>query len=123
MGDELTPASVAAFLTAAAAGIQERGKAVAGEKTMVDALLPAATAATMTQADGDVLETLQAAAAGAQEGAEATIPMKATKGRASYLGERSRGHLDPGAVSSAMIVQAAADAWEEILAEADSDSD
>lgn len=123
VGDELTPASVAAFLTAAAAGIQERGKAVAGEKTMVDALLPAATAATMTQADGDVLETLQAAAAGAQEGAEATIPMKATKGRASYLGERSRGHLDPGAVSSAMIVQAAADAWEEILAEADSDSD
>lgn len=110
--DELDGNAVGQILTAAVQGIQARGKAEAGEKTMVDAWLPAAEAASAD--GGDVVSALEAAASAADAGAEATQPLKATKGRASYLGERSCGHLDPGAVSSAMILRAAADAAEEV---------
>ena len=66
---------------------------------------------------GDVVATFAAAASAGHAGSEATVPMKATKGRASYLGERSIGHLDPGSVSSALLLQAAADAASEVFAE------
>lgn len=107
---DLRPADIADLLEAAAQGVQARGKATAGEKTMLDALLPAAVAAREAAVEGDFASTWNAAAEAAEAGAEATKPMKATKGRASYLGERSRGHLDPGAVSTAMLIRAAADA-------------
>lgn len=110
---ELEPSDIGEILAAATGGIQARGKAVAGEKTMVDAWLPASQAASAdATAGGDVVSALLAAAAAADVGAKATEPMKATKGRASYLGDRSIGHLDPGATSSAMILQAAAEAAE-----------
>ncbi len=106
---ELQPADVATGLDAALEGVLARGKAKTGEKTMVDALTPAVEAFKAAIAAGQSLqEALQAAADAAQRGAEATIPMVATKGRASYLGERSAGHQDPGATSSALFLQAAA---------------
>ncbi len=113
---EVTPNDVAEILSAAVGGVQTRGKAVAGEKTMVDAWLPAVEAATeVADSGGDLVSTLRAAANAAADGAEDTKPMKATKGRASYLGERSIGHIDPGAVSSSLILRAAADAAEEVF--------
>lgn len=112
---ELTSNDVANIFSAAVGGIQARGKAEAGEKTMVDAWLPAANAA---KADAELgkgfLETLQDVAKAARAGAESTVPMKATKGRASYLGDRSTGHLDPGAVSSALILEAALEAAQDV---------
>jgi dihydroxyacetone kinase-like protein len=107
---EMVPA-----LEAAVQGIRDRGKATTGEKTMLDALVPAQGA--LAQASGDGLglaEALALAASAAETGAQATIPMLATKGRASYLGERSRGHQDPGATSSALILRAVADALAEV---------
>ncbi|MDR6939042.1 dihydroxyacetone kinase subunit DhaL [Arcanobacterium hippocoleae] len=105
--------AVAAMIEAALGGIQHRGKAVAGEKTMVDVWAPAAVAARAAAASGATpQDTLAAAAQAAQTGAAATIPMLATKGRASYLGERSVGHLDPGAASSSYILFAAVKAAE-----------
>lgn len=89
-----------------------RGKAEPGDKTMVDAWTPAVDAA-RNAADGgnaDSLAVLVAAADAAEAGAVATDPMVARKGRASYLGERSAGHRDPGAVSSALILRAAVEA-------------
>ncbi|HEY3436722.1 MAG TPA: dihydroxyacetone kinase subunit DhaL [Actinotalea sp.] len=107
---ELDPASVVAMLEAGLEGIVARGKATTGEKTMVDAWSPAVTAAQEAAASGaDGEAVLDAAATAAEAGAVATDPMVATKGRASYLGERSAGHRDPGAASSAMILRAAAD--------------
>ena len=86
-----------------------RGKAVAGDKTMYDALAPAVDALDAALARGDDLgAALAAAAAAAAAGRDATTPMLARKGRASYLGERSIGHQDPGATSSALLVDAAA---------------
>ncbi|WP_165218052.1 dihydroxyacetone kinase subunit DhaL [Schaalia sp. ZJ1691] len=106
--DPLESQDVAAVIAAALEGIQARGKAERGEKTMVDAWGAAADAAKAAAEAGAVpAAVLEAAAAGAQEGAAATEPMKATKGRASYLGDRSIGHLDPGATSSAIILQQA----------------
>ncbi|RXZ70761.1 dihydroxyacetone kinase subunit DhaL [Agromyces albus] len=103
--------AIAGILTAARDGIVLRGKAEPGDKTMVDAWTPAVDAATAAAADGaDALGALQAAASAAWEGAAATEPLVARKGRASYLGERSAGHRDPGAESSALLLQAAADA-------------
>ena len=103
---------LAAFTDALDAGVQgviKRGKAEPGDKTMVDALLPAVEA--LRQADGDdVAGALQRAAAAAREGMEATVPMVARKGRASYLGERSAGHQDPGATSSHLLLSTAAEA-------------
>ncbi len=97
----------ARVLAAGVAGVVARGKAQPGDKTMIDALTPAVAAL-----DGAVSlpAALAASAQAAQDGAEATVPMVARKGRASYLGERSAGHLDPGATSSAMILAALADA-------------
>jgi len=99
------------LLEAALDGIVQRGKAAPGEKTMVDAWTPAVEAAVAAADNGAPASAVLAAAAdGARAGALATIPMVATKGRASYLGERSAGHLDPGARSSELILRAAADA-------------
>jgi dihydroxyacetone kinase-like protein len=92
-------------LEAAAMGISTLGKAMTGEKTMLDALVPAAVAARAALDRGDAAGQVVAAARdAAQTGAAATIPMLATKGRASYLGERSIGHQDPGATSSALLL-------------------
>lgn len=105
---ELEATDVVEFIEAALGGIQARGKATTGEKTMVDAWSPALEAAQVAASAGkNAVEVLEAAAAAARAGAEATLEMKATKGRASYLGERSIGHLDPGAVSSAIIFEQA----------------
>ncbi|MDP9695727.1 UNVERIFIED_ORG: dihydroxyacetone kinase-like protein [Arthrobacter globiformis] len=103
-------ASLAAALAAARDGIVARGKAETGDKTMVDAWTPAVDAAAAAAADGDTLAVLIAAAEAAEAGAVATDPLVARKGRASYLGERSAGHRDPGAASSALILRAAAGA-------------
>ncbi|MCP9231847.1 dihydroxyacetone kinase subunit DhaL [Mesorhizobium sp. LMG 17147] len=103
----LEDADVIAMFRAMAQGIQDRGKAELGEKTMVDAWLPAAQAAGVAQQAGKSLsESLDAALAAAESGAEATKDMIATKGRSSRLGERSIGHLDPGAASAVTIIRA-----------------
>ena len=105
---ELDGAGVAAVIAGALDGIQARGKATTGEKTMVDAWTPALEAARAAAESGsDPAAVLEAAATAAESGAAATEPMRATKGRASYLGERSIGHLDPGAVSTSLILRAA----------------
>lgn len=105
---ELSASDVCTMLGGALEGIQARGKAAIGEKTMVDAWTAAYEAAQAAEQAGESAEAvLVAAANAARAGAEATIDMKATKGRASYLGERSIGHMDPGAYSSALILQAA----------------
>lgn len=112
-GVDLDAAWVATMCAAAREGIVVRGKATPGEKTMVDAWTPAIEAATAAaEAGRSPAETLRAAADAAMAGAEATIPMKASKGRASYLGDRSIGHQDPGATSTAYLLGCAADAAE-----------
>jgi len=108
---ELDSAGVVAMLEAGLEGIVVRGKASPGEKTMVDAWTPAVAAAVAAATAGAEPDGVLAEAAGAAErGAVATIPLLATKGRASYLGERSIGHQDPGATSSALILREAASA-------------
>lgn len=103
----LDGAALATALAAARDGIVARGKAEVGDKTMVDAWTPAVDAAReAADGDGDPAAVLAAAAAGAARGAEATIPLVARKGRASYLGERSAGHLDPGAASTQLLFDA-----------------
>ena len=105
---ELDGVGVAAVIAGALDGIQARGKATTGEKTMVDAWTPALEAARAAAESGsDPAAVFEAAAAAAEAGAAATEPLRATKGRASYLGERSIGHLDPGAVSTSLILRAA----------------
>lgn len=105
---ELEPADVAELFQAGIEGVAQRGKAVAGDKTMLDALLPAVEA---MRKGGSMAEMLDRAAAAAEQGMLATIPMQARKGRASYLGARSMGHQDPGATSSYLLLKAAADTW------------
>lgn len=108
---ELGPQAVVALLEAALEGITSRGKAAVGEKTMVDAWSPAVDAAESAASDGgDAQAVLDAALAAAADGAQSTVDLIATKGRASYLGERSRGHLDPGARSTVLLLRAAAEA-------------
>ena len=109
--ETLDGAAVAGALTAARDGVVARGKAESGDKTMVDALTPAVNAA-KAAADGgvSVSEVLNAAADAAADGAAATFPLQARKGRASYLGERSIGHIDPGAQSTAYLLRALAGA-------------
>jgi len=109
LGDvaELEVPQVLDALRAALEGIQARGKAVAGDATMVDALLPAIAAAEATE--GDVAAVLTAAAGAADRGAESTVDMVPRKGRASYLGERAVGHMDPGARSTALLLHAFAE--------------
>lgn len=112
---ELDGAGAAAVIAGALEGIQARGKATTGEKTMVDAWTPALEAARAAAESGsDATAVFEAAATAAEAGAAATEPMRATKGRASYLGERSIGHLDPGAVSTSLILRAAARAAGEV---------
>lgn len=109
---ELSADDWAAALAAGVAGVQKRGKAERGDKTMLDALLPAVDALQAAVADGAGLDgALAASAAAAQDGMKATIPLVARKGRASYLGERSANHQDPGATSSWLLVRAAADTF------------
>ena len=111
---ELDGVGVAAVIAGALDGIQARGKATTGEKTMVDAWTPALEAARAAAESGsDPAAVLEAAATAAEAGAAATEPMRAMKGRASYLGERSIGHLDPGAVSTSLILRAAVRAADE----------
>lgn len=107
---ELTGEEFLAGLAAGVAGIQHRGSAQLGEKTMLDALIPATGALRQTlAAGGDLASGLLAAAVAAQAGAEATTAMQANKGRASYLGPRSIGHQDPGATSAALLIKMAAE--------------
>ncbi|MEV7972979.1 dihydroxyacetone kinase subunit DhaL [Cellulomonas sp. NPDC089187] len=112
---ELDSPAVVALLEAALEGVVARGKAAPGEKTMVDAWTPAVEAA-VAAADQNAspAAVLAAAAEAAQSGARATVPLLATKGRASYLGERSVGHQDPGATSTALILGAAAETAEAV---------
>jgi dihydroxyacetone kinase-like protein len=99
-------------LDAGIKGVQARGKAEPGDKTMVDALLPALEALRAAQAEGaDVADAARRAATAAEEGMKATIPLEARKGRASYLGPRSVGHQDPGATSSYLLLRSAAEAF------------
>jgi phosphoenolpyruvate---glycerone phosphotransferase subunit DhaL len=105
--EELDIAGWTAALEAGVKGVQARGKAQPGDKTMIDALLPALEA--LREADGDATAALRASADAAEEGMKATIPLEARKGRASYLGPRSVGHQDPGATSSYLLLRTAAD--------------
>ncbi|HEY8346725.1 MAG TPA: dihydroxyacetone kinase subunit DhaL [Symbiobacteriaceae bacterium] len=107
---EVTLQDLPKLMEVAIAGIQQRGKAVRGEKTMLDALIPAKEALDAALAAGKpAVEALSDAVAAAAEGVEYTKTIKATKGRASYLGERSIGHQDPGATSSYFMIRALRD--------------
>jgi phosphoenolpyruvate---glycerone phosphotransferase subunit DhaL len=100
-------------LEAGLAGVQMRGKAEPGDKTMVDVLVPASDALSAAIADGASFgDALRRSAEAAEEGMKATIPLVARKGRASYLGERSAGHQDPGATSTYLLLKTAADTWD-----------
>jgi dihydroxyacetone kinase-like protein len=107
--DGIDQAGFAAALRAGVEGIVARGKAEAGDKTMYDALAPAVDALDAAMGGDDFSGALRAAADAAAAGRDATTPLQARKGRASYLGERSIGHQDPGATSAALLVAAAAD--------------
>lgn len=105
--EEFDGYALAAALDAAVDGVVELGAAALGDKTMVDALQPASAALRDALDNGaSLVQAARAAADAAQRGAEATVPMQARKGRASYLGERSIGHQDPGATSAAIILAA-----------------
>ena len=106
---ELDLAALAAGLRAGLAGVVERGKADPGDKTMVDALTPALDAMdAVIENGGDLVSAVAAARAAAAAGRDATVPLVARKGRASYLGERSAGHMDPGAASMSLLFAALA---------------
>ncbi len=112
--DALDGPALADALDAALAGIVELGAAQPGDKTMVDALTPATQALRAAVEAGQPLaDALAAAAEAAAEGARSTVPMQARKGRASYLGERSIGHEDPGAASTVLIISALGRALED----------
>jgi dihydroxyacetone kinase-like protein len=104
--DEVSAEDAATALQAALDGVKQRGKAEVGDKTMIDALEPAAEAA--SGANGSVAEVFRAAAEAAKKGADSTVPLTARRGRASYLGARAQGHMDPGAHSSYLLLDAAA---------------
>lgn len=110
--EAVTPAEWAEVMAEGIEGVVARGEAEPGDKTMLDTLLPALEALEEALAEGASFgEALRRGAEAAREGMEATIPMVARKGRASYLGERSAGHQDPGATSSYLLWKAAADTW------------
>ncbi|MER7543761.1 dihydroxyacetone kinase subunit DhaL [Actinomadura sp.] len=112
LGDagDVDAAALGAALRAALDGVRDLGKAAEGDKTMVDALAPAVAAYEAALADGaDLAGCVRAAAGAAARGAEDTVPMQARKGRASYLGPRSVGHMDPGASSTALLLRGLAD--------------
>jgi dihydroxyacetone kinase-like protein len=104
---ELDAAALASALDAGLNDIKKRGKAELGDKTMVDALTPAMEA--MKSAGNDIVTATRTAAVTARDAAEKTSPLLARKGRASYLGERSIGHQDPGATSSAILLESLAE--------------
>ena len=107
---EVSDAEFVDALEAGLTGVRERGKANPNDKTMVDALAPALERARQSLGEGAPLgKVLAAAADAAEEGMKATIPLKALKGRASYLGDRSIGHQDPGATSSYLMLRALSD--------------
>ncbi|HEX7186875.1 MAG TPA: dihydroxyacetone kinase subunit DhaL [Actinomycetes bacterium] len=107
---DVTPDALGSALQAALDGVQALGAAAEGDKTMVDALAPAVRAYQQALTVGaSIGDAAKAAAAAAHQGAEATIPMQALKGRASYLGPRSVGHQDPGATSTSIVLAALAD--------------
>ena len=109
---ELGPQALAKALRAGTEGLVARGRPELGDKTMFDALHPALDALDRALGEGkSTAAALAAASQAADRGRDATIPMVARKGRASYLGERSAGHQDPGATSAALLVQAAAAAF------------
>ncbi|MFC0627127.1 dihydroxyacetone kinase subunit DhaL [Kribbella deserti] len=109
LSGEVTPASVGEALHAGVGGILARGKAEVGDKTMYDAWAPALAAYDAAVAGGgDLASALKAAADAAAQGRDSTTPLVARKGRASYLGERSAGHQDPGATSSTLLLESAA---------------
>jgi phosphoenolpyruvate---glycerone phosphotransferase subunit DhaL len=109
---ELDPDDWAAALEAGIKGVEARGKAEPGDKTMIDALLPGLEALSSALEGGASFEdALTASAEAAGQGMRDTIPLVARKGRASYLGERSAGHQDPGATSSQMLLETAAATW------------
>ena len=110
--EALSPEDVVKMFAAALEGVKQRGKAEPGDKTMVDALTPAVEALRQAVEAGEDLRTaLEKATAAAEAGMKATIPLVARKGRASYLGERSAGHQDPGATSSYLLFKSAAEVW------------
>jgi dihydroxyacetone kinase-like protein len=109
---ELAPADVVAVFQAGVDGIQQRGKAALGDKTMLDALIPAVDAMrSALEGENALAEILDRGAAAAEAGMQATKTMQARKGRASYLGDRSVGHQDAGATGAHLLLRAAADAW------------
>jgi phosphoenolpyruvate---glycerone phosphotransferase subunit DhaL len=109
---ELSATDWSVALEAALNGVVARGKANLGDKTMIDALTPALAAFKQAVSEGaDTSEALIRSAAAAEQGMKDTIPLVARKGRASYLGERSAGHQDPGATSSYLLIKTAADTW------------
>ena len=102
----------AAALDAGVSGVKARGKAELEDKTMIDALVPALEALKAKAAEGaDLGDALRASADAAEQGRDATTPLEARRGRASYLGPRSVGHQDPGATSSALLLRVAASRW------------
>ena len=110
--NEIDGEEIAAVFRAGLEGIKMRGHASEGEKTMIDTWSPAVKAMETSAAEGgSIEEILQRASEAAEKGMASTVDMPATKGRASYLGERSVGHLDPGAASSCMMIKAAAEIW------------
>jgi dihydroxyacetone kinase-like protein len=112
---ELVGEDWAEMLEAAIDGVVMRGKARLGDKTMVDALTPGLKALKTALENGAVIsDALRKSADAAKQGMVDTIPMVAKKGRASYLGERSAGHQDPGATSSYLILDAAARLWNNV---------
>jgi dihydroxyacetone kinase-like protein len=112
--EELTAEDLVELLQAGVDGVIQRGRAQIGDKTMVDALTPAIEALQSAVADGkDTVDALREAVAAAGQGMKDTIPLQARKGRASYLGERSIGHQDPGATSSYLILNALLETLEE----------
>ncbi len=109
--DSLDARALAAIFKNGVEALKARGKAQSGDKTMIDALEPAARALEVAAEQGvSPGECLRSAARAAEEGMKATVPLVAKRGRASYLGERSAGHQDPGATSSYLMVQALVDA-------------
>jgi dihydroxyacetone kinase-like protein len=109
---ELAAADVVAVFQAGVQGLQQRGKAELGDKTMMDAWVPAVDAMRSALESGNDLTTILEQGAGAAEkGMRATIEMQARKGRGSYLGERSIGHQDAGATATYMLLKTAADVW------------
>ena len=110
--EELDLAGWANALEAGVKGVQARGKAEPGDKTMIDALVPALEALRAAADDGTGLaDALGRSAEAAEEGMRATIPLEARRGRASYLGPRSVGHQDPGATSAQLLLAVAADTF------------